>query len=293
MLSTLSTLTDSIFIARRNAGYMFSKNTLFSLLKIVIVIVLAIFLHTFGVVVSWGIAYGIAITLSLFLFLPRIVEGYKPVPNLDTKQLKGMGRYSGFSYLDSLLSGAPATILPLMVLNLLGTESNAYFYAVWMIASLLSAIPYSVSQSLFAEGSHSEASFKENVTRSIKFTFLFLVPVVVVLLVAAKWLLLAFGEGYAANGLTLLWILMLASLPRGINFIYVSLLRVQGRLMELVIIRSFITVSVLALCFIMLPVHGIISIGYVWLAVQGVLAIVLTARLVTLINRMETPQRMT
>jgi Na+-driven multidrug efflux pump len=271
---------------------MLSKNALFSLLKLLLVIGLAIFLHTFAVVVSWGIAYVIAIALSMFLFLPRIVDGYKPVPTLSMEQTKGMGHYAGFSYLDSLLAGAPVMILPLMVLNLLGTESNAYFYAVWMIAGLLFAIPHSVSQSLFAEGSHSEASFKENVVRSVKFTFLFLIPIAVVLIIVAKWVLLAFGQGYAANGLTLLWLLVLSSLPRGINYIYIGLLRVQGRLKELVIIRSFMTVAVLIPCFFMLPVYGIIGIGYVWLAVQGVLAIILTTRLFAQTRQTATPQRM-
>ncbi len=209
---------------------MLSQNTIFSLLKIPMVVALAIFFHTFGVVASWGIALGIAFAISVFLFLPRVEVGYKLVPTLSLSQFKGMRQYSAGSYLASLLGRAPIMILPLMVVNLLGTESNAYFYVAWMIANSLVAIPQSVSQSLFVEGSYSQDNIKENVTRSIKLTFLLLVPVVAVLIIAAKWILLAFGPSYSANALNLLWLLSLSSLPRGISHVYIGLLRVQDKL---------------------------------------------------------------
>jgi len=285
MLSTLSKLMDSVFVARRSAGFMLSKNVIFSLLRIPMVVALAIFFHTFGVVASWGIALGIAFAISVFLFLPRVEVGYKLVPTLSLSQFKGMRQYSAGSYLASLLGRAPIMILPLMVVNLLGTESNAYFYIAWMIASSLFTISGSVSRSLFAEGSYSQENVKENVTRSIKFAFLLLVPAVIALIAAAKWLLLAFGESYSTNAFVLLCLLILASLPRGINQVYIGLLRVQGRLKELVIIRGFITVSVLTLSLFFMSAYGIIAIGYVWLGVQIVISIALAFRLGSRVNQ--------
>ena len=48
VLSTLSNLTDSIFVAKRRAGFVLSKNAILSLLKIPLLVVLAIFFDTFG-----------------------------------------------------------------------------------------------------------------------------------------------------------------------------------------------------------------------------------------------------
>jgi len=285
VLTTLSNLTDSIFVAKRRAGFVFSKNTIFSLLKIPLPIALAVFLHTFGVVISWGIALAIAFAISLLLFLPRVESGYKPIPTLNIGRTKGILRYSGGSYIASLLARAPVMILPLIVVNLLGTESNAYFYVAWTTAALLSAIPMSISQSLFAEGVYSESEIKENVTRAVKLTFLLLVPAVVVLIIIAKWILLAFGEGYSANALTLLWLLSLSNLPRGINNIYISLLRLQDRLKELIIIQGLVAVAVLTLSLLAIPAYGIMGVGYVWLGVQVVVSIVLAFRLAALVRQ--------
>jgi len=285
VLMTMSSLTDSVFVAKRRASFVLSRNTIFSLLKIPLPIAFAIFLHSFGVVISWGIALAIALVISLLLFLPRVEDGYKPIPTLKAGGTKDILRYSGGSYIASLLARLPIVILPLIVVNLLGTESNAYFYVAWMIASMLAAIPRSVSRSLFAEGSYRQENVKENVTKSIKLTFLLLVPAVVVWIIAAKWILLAFGESYSANALTLLFLLSISSLPRGINLVYMGLLRVQDRLKELVIIRGSTAVAVLALSLLAVPAYGIMGVGYVWLGVQVVLSIVLASRLATQISQ--------
>ncbi|MEA3253592.1 MAG: hypothetical protein U9Q17_01445 [Chloroflexota bacterium] len=281
MLSTLSPLLDSVFVARRRANLVLVRGTIFSLLKVPLPIVLAGFFHTFGVVASWGVALGISLLICLFLFLPRIESGYSPVPTLSLSHLKVIRGYSGSSYLAGLLSVAPAMILPLMVVNILGTESNAYFYIAFMIANLLHAIPYSVSRSLFAEGSYLQKNIKENVMGCLKFIFLLLIPALIVLLVAGKWVLLAFGQGYATNALRLLWLFSLSSLPCGIISIYIALLRVQYRLKEMVLIRGFTAVAELGLSFLAMSVYGIIGIGYAWLGVEVVVAVALAIRLRT------------
>jgi O-antigen/teichoic acid export membrane protein len=277
LLWTLSSLIDAAFIASRRAGFVLSKNTVFSVLKIPLPILFVLFFHTFGVVASWATAVAVGVVLSLFLFLPRVLNHYKPVPTLKPGPIKGMWQYSGGYYLSNLLSAAPALVLPIMVVNLISAESNAYFYVAWMIAGLLFAIPIAVSQSLFAEGSHFEDKLRENVTKSLKFTFLLLIPAVIVLVLVGKWLLLAFGQSYSANALKLLWILAFAGLPLGINYIYSGILRVTGRLKELAIIWGLVALAVLLVSYLIMPITGIIGIGYVWLGTQVVVAIYILA----------------
>jgi len=224
-------------------------------------------------------AVAVAVAFSLFLFLPKLQNHYKPVPTLKLGLIKGMWQYSGGYYLSNLLLGAPGLVLPLMVVNLLGAESNAYFYVAWMIAGLLFAIPGGVASSLFAEGSHFEDKLRENVIKSIKFTFLLLIPAVIILILVGKWLLLAFGQSYSVNALELLLILALSSLPLGINSIYTGILGVTGRLKELATIGGFIAIAVLLVSFLIMPITGIIGIGYAWLGAQvGVAIYILSAR---------------
>jgi O-antigen/teichoic acid export membrane protein len=268
---------DSTFIARRRAGLVLSRNTIYSVLKIPLPILFVLFFRTFGIVASWGIAIAVALAIYLFLFLPRVQDSYKPVPAVKLNLFKDMWRYSAVNYLVNLLSASPSFILPLMVVNLLGAEQNAYFYIAWMIASVLSSIPGAISQSLFAEGSHFEHKLRENVIKSLKFTFLLLVPAVIILILVGSWLLLAFGQSYSLNGLRLLWILSISSLPLAINHIYSVILRVKSRLKELMAIRGFIALAVLLVSYLIMPAAGIIGIGYAWLGAQAAVAIYVLA----------------
>jgi len=272
-LWTLSSLADSTFIARRKAAFVLSKNTIYSVLKIPLPILFILFFRTFGIVASWGIAIAVALAVSIFLFLPRVQNPYKLVPTLRLGLIKDMWQYSGGNYLTNLLAFSPSFILPLMVVNLLGAKQNAYFYIAWMIASLLFAIPAAVSQSLFAEGSHFEDKLRENAIKSLKFTFLLLVPAAITCILVGKWLLLAFGQSYSANALHLLWILSLSSLPLAINHLYTSILRVKSKLKELMAIWGFIALAVFLVSYLIMPATGIIDIGYAWLGAQAIVAI--------------------
>jgi len=277
VLWTLSLSIESAFLAKRRAGFTLSKNTIFSLLKLPLPLLLALYFQTFGVVVSWGIALAVALAIAMLLFLPRVQDGYRPRPALDLGLFKKQWRYSGGNYLVNLLLLAPVYILPLMVVNLLGAEQNAYFYIAWMMANLLFAIATGVSRSLFAEGSQFEDRLRENVVKSLKSTFLLLIPAAILLAAVGKWLLLVFGQGYSLNALPLLWVLCLSSLPRGINYIYTSMLRVTGKIRELIIIWGFIAICMLVVSYLLLPLTGIIGIGYAWLGAQLIVAIYILA----------------
>jgi O-antigen/teichoic acid export membrane protein len=274
----LSRLIESAFLAKRRAEFTLYKNTIFSLLKIPLPIFFVLYFHTFGIVASWGIASSIALVLSLFLFLPKIHSPYKPVPNLNLPLLKHIWRYSGGSYLANLFSEANLYLLPVMVVSLLGAESNAYYYLARMMASFLFTIPMAVSSSLFAESSHFEGKLREDTVRSLKFTFLLLIPPMLLFIFAGKWLLLLFGESYSINALYLLQILAISSLPMVIGRIYCTILRVTNRIRELTIISGLVTIAVLLISYLVMPLTGIIGLGYVWLGVQSLFAVYVFAR---------------
>ena len=273
LIWALSILVSTTFVARRRAGFALLQCSIHSLIKIPLPILFVLFFHAFGIVASWGIAFGVSLAVSLFLFLPKVQNHYKPVPTLNLSLIKGMWRYSGGNYLANLISGAPMLVLPIMVVNILGPEQTAYFYIAWIVAALLLAIPGAISTSLFAEGSHFENKLRENAIKSLKFTFLLLVPAIILVALVGKWLLLVFGQSYVANGLHLLWILAISSLPLGITFIYSSILRVTGRIKELVAIWGFIAIAVLVVSYLVMPATGIIGIGYAYLSVHSASAI--------------------
>jgi O-antigen/teichoic acid export membrane protein len=269
----LSGTVDSVFIAKRRAEFNLAKSSIFSLLKIPLPIALAVSFHAFGIVSSWGIAAGIALLTAFALFLPRVQADYRPALRVDLSILRAIWRYSTGNYFATLLAAAPPLILPIMIVNLVSGQQNAYFYVAWMIAGLLQAIPIAVSQSLFAEGSHFEDRLAFNAWRAFKFAALLLVPAILVILLAGKWLLLIFGESYSSNAQTLLMILALSSVFTGVNSIYYTVLRVRGRIRELTALRAVIALVILTVSGLIVTRVGIVGIGYAWIGMQAVVSI--------------------
>jgi len=115
-----------------------------------------------------------------------------------------------------------------------------------------------------------------NVRRSFRFIFLLLIPAIILLLLVGKWLLLLFGESYSENALTLLRILVLSGIFVGVNSVYYTILRVGGRIRELVALSGFITLAVLVVSYFITPATGIIGVGYAWIGAQGLIAMYVT-----------------
>jgi O-antigen/teichoic acid export membrane protein len=271
---SLATIMDSIFVAKRRADFALIKNTIFSLLKIPLPILLTIFFHAFGIVSSWGLAIGITLIISFLLFLPRVQHNYRFVPRLNLNTIKEVWKYSAGNYFVSFFHSAPTFVLPLIVVNLLpNAEQNAFFYVAWTIASLLFAAPWAVSQSLFAEGSHFENRLQANTLKAFKFLLMLLIPAIILLVVLGKWLLLLFGESYSAHGLTLLWVLSFSSIFVGINQIYFTILRVRDRMSELIAISVFEALAVLVTSILIVRETGIVGVGYAWIGTEGLVSI--------------------
>jgi O-antigen/teichoic acid export membrane protein len=277
LASTLSILTWETFIAERRAGFVLAGGLIFNLLRLPLVILLAAFFHSFGIFTSLTIAVGVALLISVFFFLPQAQPGYRPFFAVNRKVLNEMLHFSFANYLAILFWTAPGLILPIMVVNLLGAELNAYFYIAWAIGGLLSVIPSAVSISLFAEGSYEQERLGVNIWRSLKMILLLLAPAVMLMLAFADKLLLLFGTAYAENAATLVRILAIGSLPLAVNIVYLAIKRVEKRLKVIVSLTAFIAAVTLGLTYLLLPHMGINGARIAWLVSQAVIALVIMA----------------
>jgi O-antigen/teichoic acid export membrane protein len=277
LASTLSGLTGETFIAERRAGFVLAGGLIFNLLRLPLVILLAAFFHAFGIFASLTIALGVALLFNVFFFLPRAQPGYRPFFAVNRKVVNEILHFSFANYLSVLLWAAPGLVLPIMVVNLLGAELNAYFYIAWAVGGVLGVIPGAASTSLFAEGSYEQERLGINIWRSLKMVLLLLVPVVMLVLVFADELLLLFGIAYAENATTLVRILAIGSLPLAINIVYLAIKRVEKKLKVILSLTAFVAIVTLGLTYLLLPHLGINGAGIAWLISQAVIALVIMA----------------
>ena len=273
--AALSTLTDNTLIARRKAGYALARGLLFNVVRAVLPVLLAGQLHSFGIYASWGAAVFVSLSFGMFVLLPRALPGYRPAIDIDRESLGGVMQFTFANYLGDLLCAAPVLILQsLMVVNLLGSESNAYFAIAWAMGSILNSIPTAVSVSLFAEGSHDEGKLQQTILRSAKMTFLVLTPAVVLVLVLADKLLLLFGAAYSENGATLLRLFAVSAFPLGVNYLYFGTRRVERRMRVPLLLMLLAGAVTLSLSYLLMPRMGIAGAGVAWLASQSGIALV-------------------
>jgi len=275
-LTTLSTVTNQVFVAHRVAKFALLCSIIVSVLKISFPVLLVHCPMTsdtaLGIFASVGIAVGMSSVIALTRFLPVVQSGYFPRPRLRMRTLYALIPYSIGNQVAALLIQTPQIILPIMVLNVLGARDSAYAYVAWMLANLIFMISASISTSAFAEGSNEEASMGENMRKALHLTAALSIPAVLLILAMRDRLLTLFGGEYAEHGASLLTILALSALPVGVNNIYFAVERVTGKIKTILALSVFIAGSTLILSYFLMPRCGIAGAGIGWLMSQGVAA---------------------
>ncbi len=272
--TALQPLANAVFLTRLSARLIFFTDAIAGVVRLPLVAVLALFFAgAFGLLAAKGVAVAVAVLVGVLWLLPRVQQGYRPVPKLRIGILKELRRYAAGNYAAGVLLEMLPLVLPLVVLSVLGAQMNAYFYIAWAIAVKLAVIPAAVFNSLFAEGSNDEASIRTNTSKSLRFTLLLLLPLIVVVLVFSEKLLLLFGQAYSENSATLLRVVVAATIPWGFNYLYISIERVRKNTRGIITVTAAATCLSLALSYILMRSAGLVGVGLGYAAGQTAVAI--------------------
>jgi O-antigen/teichoic acid export membrane protein len=272
--TALQVLAGDVFLAKLNTKLMAIANAIAGSLKIALVLVFsAFFMNAFGIFVSIGLATAIGFLFAALWFLPKVQNEYHPFPKIEKMALDKLRHYATGNYVAKILLQITPYVLPLMVLNTLGTEMNAYFYIAWMGAAVFQIIPSSIFNALFAEGSNDEVSIRTYTTKSLKLTFLLLLPLTLLILTIAEKLLLLFGQAYADNAALLLRIAAVAVIPWGINYLYISIERVRKNIKGIVTVTAAATCLSLGSSYLLMLRMGLVGVGIGYAAGQTIVAL--------------------
>lgn len=260
VVSSASSLIDNVFIAYRSSKYVLVKNTIFSILKIALLFAF-VGAGAYGIFSSWVLGLFLGL-MTVLIFLMHKFQ-YQPRPVFYDSVLKHIGRYSFGNYLAGFVGGLPTLILPLLILNILGAESSAYYFIAMQIAAVLFIIPSATSNSLFAEGSHDEKDIKIYIKKSVKIISLLLIPAILIIVFFGQYILLIFGKNYSSQGFEFLQLLAISGIFVSINSIFGTLLRVEKKIKTLFYMSVFSATLLLGLsyCFMSFELLGI---GLAW-----------------------------
>jgi O-antigen/teichoic acid export membrane protein len=266
-------LQDGALTGLRHAVWVPVENILYAVGKMVLLVLLANGMPHWGIFAAWVIPAAAAI-IPINLLLRRLVPQAAKVhsPQVRAADCASIARYIVRNYPGALFSLALSSLMPLVVSQQAGLRANAYFYMPWMIYIGLQLVPINLATSMTVEAVHDERKLGLFSYRVLVQSLRLLGPVVVALLLGAHWLLLAFGPEYAAQGEILVRLLALAAIPNILVVLYISVLRVENRGWNLVLVQAAQAVLLLGLSYWLLPLWGITGVGVAALASQTFVA---------------------
>ncbi|HJQ08687.1 MAG TPA: oligosaccharide flippase family protein [Candidatus Saccharimonadales bacterium] len=269
VVTALNTLSDSIFLAYRQAKYSLIINALFNVPKVALPFAFVPF-GAAGVFLAAAVAQLIGFVISLGILIWKF--NYRPRFIIDYKELRLVWRYCTSNYVAVALNLIPVTLLPIVITNNLGPESAAYYYVAMMIGNLLYVIPWATTKSLLAEGSHDEEALMTHVRKSLKVMSMLLLPAIAILLLAGPFVLRLFGASYT-QGLAFLELIAISGLAVAAYSVFGSLFRVTKDLKALVVMNICYAATIIGLAYAFLPL-GLTGIGLAWLAGNIVASVV-------------------
>jgi O-antigen/teichoic acid export membrane protein len=276
---TLATLADLTFVAERAAAMMLLRTIVSSLAKLALLVLPLLVWHprALGIVGSSVLASGLSAVGALWILVPRLKPGARPVlSGLLRSAWEMRGSMSGHHAIN--LGGLlPMYLLPVIVVTRLSVTANAYFYVSWMLGGLFFMVSPAVASALFAEGSHDAASIARATRSAARIISALLVGPMVAFLIGAHWVLSLFGPGYPSRGSALIMVLVVSAVPDAITNIAVSVFRVQGRLRLAAGLNIGMALIALGFSWLMLPRLGIVAVGWGWLLAQSLGSVAVAA----------------
>lgn len=268
---TLNMLTDAVFMAGRRAEFCaLTDGVVAGLCKILC-----------GVALAGAGAYGLlsasiggsvaAAVVSIGLII--VVLRWRPSLHNPFHALRPVLKFSVASYVSNAIYLLPPVVIPLIILDRLGTSSSAYYYMVSQLAALLYAAIYAVESAFFAEGSQAGVDWRTIRRHSRRLAVMLFVPGGIVLAVTAHWILLIFGQKYSAHGTVTLELMALAVVPIAIFNWAVTVLRLLNRLRSLLLCSVFYTAGVCGSAWV-LASRGLNAVAVSWLVGSTAAAIV-------------------
>lgn len=273
---SLSVVSDYLFVAERRTENMFTRNLVFGLAKLAIVVAIVVSgsEDELGIFAAWVLGCAISLAVAYALLIPRLARRFRPALAGIAQEARTMATSFAGNYFITLGYLLTTFLLPLIVVVRLSAEENAYFYVAWLLGSAFFTVTASVGSALFAEGSHDPGDLSRQTRSAVRISAALLAPLMVTFFLAGGPILELFGEEYADNGETLLILLTASAIPDAITGLYLARVRAEGRLLFPAVASMAMAAGTLVGAWFLLPSMDLAGPGWAFIAahVAGSLA---------------------
>lgn len=227
VLTTVTLLVDQALIGLLFGGLQLTRNTVFAVTKLVILWLAGqYFAERTGMTIydTWLIGNVISVgALLLYALRKRTPLVHRP----DWSMMRSLGRTAVGHHIVNLCIQAPGLILPIVVTVILGLETNAAFFAAWMLAMFAFIIPRHLSTVLFAVGAGQPELLAQKIRMTLKLSLMVGVASCIGFFVLSGVALGFFGADYAARAEWCLRIMAFGIFPLMLKDHYIAVRRVN------------------------------------------------------------------
>jgi O-antigen/teichoic acid export membrane protein len=257
----VNTLTDTIFVATRNAKYTALVDGIIGGIGKVVCAFLLAGAGTYGLFAASASGFVLASIASLLLIY--VIMQVRLDLRQPLRTLKPLLGFAGANYVGNVFNMIPGLVVPLILLDRLGPKSAAYFFVVFQIVQIVYAAALALEQTFLAEGSRADADMRALRRRSVRMLVMFCTPTALFIIGIGRFLLLAFGGAYASNGFVSLVILCLAAGPIAANYWYLTILRLAGKLRGIIVVSAVYAAGTCSFVWIG-AAHGLTGVATGW-----------------------------
>jgi O-antigen/teichoic acid export membrane protein len=277
-------LEDSVLTALRLAPWVAVENITTAAARIALLPVL--FGTALGAVWAWVLPALVAAVVVNSLLFGRALPAHGGVPGT----LPGRRRLLSFvaaEYAGNICATASVTVMPLIVVARLGTESAAYLTLPWLIASGISLVLWNISSSFVVEAAGAHGHLGALLRRSLLLWAGIVAAAMIVCVAGARPLIEVVGPQYVAQGVPLLRLIGLSAPFSALVVIYATLVWLDQRVWLLAGFQACAGILLLGAVLVLLPRLGLTAVGWAYLGTQAALAAAVTPFTVRHIRRAE------
>ncbi|MDT0437569.1 MULTISPECIES: lipopolysaccharide biosynthesis protein [Streptomyces] len=287
----LLTLQDGVLTGLRSAPWVPVGNTVFSAVKLALLVGCAVAVPAAGVFVSWVAAIATSVVPLGWLVFRRLVPRHVEATagRSQPPGLREIGRFLAGDYTGSLFSLAVVYLVPVLIASQVSSEDNAYFYITTTIGGTVNLLAINMGASLTVEGSHDPARLAADTRAALRRMARIMLPVCGGIFVGAPWILGVFGAGYADAATPLLRWFAVGALLRVVTETHFAVLRAQSRTAGLAWLQGLLCVLVLSLTLLLLPRMGLTGAGVAEISSLAVIVAVAAPRLLRTIRTAPVP----
>ncbi len=273
VFGTVGILLDQTATALRRGDQALVRNVTFgagTFLGLVAVTLILAAPSAEAVFAPWAAAGALATVVGLWQ-LRRAIPGYRLKVTVDRPLGSQLVRSALPNYVLTLAERTPGLVLPIVVTELLSPDTNATWYAVWMMAWVVYIVPVQVGLTVFAEVARDPGAQSRAVRHGIRSSLGLGLLVAGVVAVAAEPLLGLLGPHYAGGGATPLRILALGWIPLTFVHCYYAAARARRRLQEAIVVAVTSAVVSITAAAVAGVTGGLTSMAVAWLTAQTAL----------------------